>query len=65
MKAEKKYEVDHSRTTYFTTVVNGKECTRKRIVLMLVQPPEPKPVVVRQVIKPKRVKKEVTFIPLF
>ena len=63
MKIERKYEIDHSRTTYFTTVVKGEEVTRKRVVLMLVKPPEPKVVV--QVKKPKKPKKEVMFIPLF
>ena len=63
MKAQPKYEIDHSRTTYFQTVVKGEQVTRKRVVLMLVKPPEPK--VVLKVKKPKKPKKEVMFIPLF
>ena len=63
MKAEPKYEIDHSRTTYFTTVVNGEECTRKRVVLRLLEPPKPKIIV--KTVKQKKPKKQTMFVPLF
>ena len=65
MKQDRKYEIDHSRTTYFTTVVGGKEVTRKRVVLMVVEPPKPKIIVQVHKPKPSKPKKQVVFIPLF
>ena len=63
MKAQPKYEIDHSRTTYFQTVVKGEQVTRKRVVLMLVKPPEPK--VVLKVKKPKKPKKKLCLYLFF